>query len=161
MKINDSYLARRRFLCGMLGGGAAALGTGVGLPLVAYVGNLQEAPLPEWLEIEKADYQLPPGTSRIVMYGPIPALLIQTPAPRSELKVFDAVCTHFDCTVSYKPEENRIYCACHEGYYDLDGNVISGPPPRPLHEFHKRVRDDGKLVIALEKDNLEKAFQDP
>ena len=66
MRINDSYLARRRFLCGMLGGGAAALGTGVGLPLVAYVGNLQEAPLPEWLEIDEADYQLTPGTSKIV-----------------------------------------------------------------------------------------------
>jgi nitrite reductase/ring-hydroxylating ferredoxin subunit len=161
MKINDSYVARRRFLCGMLGGGAAALGTGVGLPLVAYVGNLQEAPLPEWLELEAADYQLAPGTSKIITYGRIPALLIQTPGPQSELKIFKAVCTHFDCTVGYKPEENCIFCACHDGYYDLDGRVVSGPPPRPLDEFCKRVRDDGTLVIALEKDNLEKAFQDP
>ena len=37
MKINESYLVRRRFLCGMLGGGAAALGTSVGVPLVAFV----------------------------------------------------------------------------------------------------------------------------
>jgi Rieske Fe-S protein len=160
MKINQSYLARRRFLCGMVGGGAAALGTSVGVPLVAFVGNLREAPLPDRLEIDKADYELAPGTAKIVMYGPIPALLIQTPEPDSELRVFDATCTHFDCTVTYVPEENRILCACHDGYYKIDGRVEAGPPPRPLRKFEHRFHD-GKLVIALEKENLEETSQDP
>ena len=79
------------------------LGAGVGVPLVAYVGNLRDAPLPDFLEIDEADYDLAPGTAKIVMYGPIPALLLQTPEPDSELRVFDATCTHFDCTVSYAP----------------------------------------------------------
>lgn len=159
MKINESYLARRRFLCGMLGGGAAGLGISAGVPLVAYVGNLREEPPPEWMEIEKDDYELAPGTSKIVMYGRIPTLLIKTPGPESELKVFVAICTHFDCTVSYQAENNQIFCACHDGYYDIDGRVISGPPPRDLREFYHRLRDD-TLVIALEKENLEKAFQE-
>ncbi|NQT14356.1 MAG: Rieske (2Fe-2S) protein [Planctomycetes bacterium] len=159
MKINQSYLARRRFLSGMLGGGAAALGASVAVPLVGYVGNLKEAPPPEWMEIEKTDYALAPGTSKLVMYGHIPALLIQTREPGSELRVFDATCTHFDCTVRYVPEEDHILCACHEGYYRVDGSVISGPPPRPLRKFWHRLHN-GKLVIALEKENLEKAFQD-
>jgi Rieske Fe-S protein len=160
MKIDESYIVRRRFLCGMLGGGAAALGVSVGLPIIPYAGNLREQPPPPFLEIEQADYDLPPGASRIIMYGRIPALLIKTPGPDSELRVFDATCTHFDCTVSYRADENRIFCACHEGYYDIDGRVISGPPPRPLREFHTRFRD-GRLVIALEKENLEEAFRQP
>ena len=86
MKINESYLARRRFLCGMVGGGAAALGAASAVPLVAYVGNLRDEPLPDSLVLEQADYELAPGTSKIVMYGRIPALLIQTPEPESELE---------------------------------------------------------------------------
>ena len=85
--------------------------------------------------------------------------MLKTPEPGSVLRVFVATCTHFDCTVGYLPDENRIFCACHEGYYDLDGRVLSGPPPRPLQEFHQRFRD-AKLVLALEKDNLDRAFLD-
>ncbi len=153
MKIDDSYLARRRFLCGMLGGGAVALGASVGVPLVGYVGNLREDPPPKSMEIEKAVYQLAAGTSRKLMYGPITALLIQTPGPESILKVFVATCTHLDCPVGYDRKRNRIFCPCHEGYYHVDGRVMSGPPPRPLQEFHRRFRE-GKLIIALQEENL-------
>ena len=93
------------------------------------------------------------------MYGPIRALLIQTREPRSVLRVFVAICTHLDCPVGYAPTENRIFCPCHEGYYGVDGKVISGPPPRRLREFHHQFHGD-KLIIALEMENLEKAFQD-
>ncbi len=160
MKINHSYLARRRFLCGMIGGGAAALGTGMGVPLVGYVGNLREEPPPDWLDIEKADYELAPGTSKTLMYGHIPVLLFKTPdaEPDSLPRVFSATCTHFDCTVVYDAAQNRIVCHCHDGFYHVDGSVDSGPPPRPLPKFFCRVRDDGTLVIAMEKENLEKAF---
>ncbi len=90
----------------------------------------------------------------MLKYGRIPVLLINT--PNNELKVFQAVCTHFDCTVGYLEAENMIFCACHEGYYDVDGQVVSGPPPRPLRALFW-TRDGDKLTIALEKENLEKA----
>jgi len=159
MKIEESYVARRNFLCGMLGGGAAALGAGATGPLACYVGNLRREPPPDFFEIQKADYDLPPGGSRMMMYAEtrIPVLIIRTPPPQSELKVFVATCTHFDCTVDYKKDEKCIFCACHEGYYDLDGRVLSGPPPEPLRKFHTKFRGD-TLIIALEKENLEKAF---
>ena len=159
MKINDSYVARRRFLCGMLGGGAAVLGTGVGLPLVPYVANLQEEPLPESMALERADFELAPGASKKLMYGPVTALLIQTPGARSVLKVFVAICTHLDCPVGYDAAENQIVCPCHEGFYRVDGSVISGPPSKSLREFHHRFHD-GRLIIALEKENIEKAIGD-
>ena len=152
MKIEESYLARRRFLGGMLGGGAAALGSGMAVPLACYMGNLREEPPPAFLEIEKADYDLPPGKAKMLMYGRIHALLIKT--PENELKVFVANCTHFGCTVGFQEEENRIFCACHKGYYDLEGQVLSGPPPEPLRRFHWKIQDE-TLVIALEKENLE------
>jgi Rieske Fe-S protein len=107
------------------------------------------------MEINPENYKLKPGTSKLMMYGSIPALLVVD--PEGELKTFVALCTHFDCTVMYKADENRIFCACHEGYFDLDGNVLAGPPPAPLREFYKTYKND-QLIIALEKENLEKAF---
>ena len=52
--------------------------------------------------------------------------------PDGQFRAFSAVCTHLDCTVQYKADTSQIWCACHNGLYDLSGNVVSGPPPRPL-----------------------------
>ena len=39
-------------------------------------------------------------------------------------RAFDAVCTHVQCTVEYRPAENDIFCNCHNGVYDLNGRNI-------------------------------------
>src|SRR3990167_9529240 len=62
-------------------------------------------------------------------FGGTPCLLIKT--PEDEVKAFNAICTHTDCTVEYRPDEGCIFCACHNGIYNLDGQNVSGPPPRP------------------------------
>lgn len=156
MKIDESYLARRRFLCGMIGGGVAAMGTGMLSPLVQFAGNLRAAPPPEFLAIERTDYELPPGKSKMIPYGHIPVLLLQPADASSPLRAFVASCTHLNCTVSYQEEKKCIFCACHGGVFDLDGRVVSGPPPSPLRQLFTKF-SNGKLILALEKDNLEKA----
>jgi Rieske Fe-S protein len=156
VKIDDSYLARRRFLGCMLGGGVTAMAAGTVVPLIEYTGDFHPTPPPDFLVVEKADYELPPGKAKMVLYGHIPALLLQPLETGSPLKVFVATCTHLNCTVSYQEAENRIHCACHDGNYDTEGRVVSGPPPRPLQQFFTKFSNE-KLIIALEKDKLEKA----
>jgi Rieske Fe-S protein len=156
VKINESCLARRRFLCSMLGSGAAALGAGAALPLIQYTGNFRQEPPPDFLALEESECELAPGTAKMVMYGRIPAMLLKSKDAPSELRIFVATCTHLNCTVHYVAEKDCIFCACHEGYYDNRGQVVSGPPPEPLRPFYSK-RQKGKLVIALEKENLEKA----
>ena len=156
MRIRHSYVARRRFLCGMLGGGVAAMGGTVAGPVASYVGNFRSEPPPEFAVYVPADYDVAPGQSTILRYGPLPVLVLRTPEPEKALRIFVATCTHLDCIVAYKPEEDCIFCACHEGRFDLAGRVLSGPPPAPLRALHHRFRGD-KLVLALEKQNLDKA----
>jgi cytochrome b6-f complex iron-sulfur subunit len=141
----------------MLAGGTVAMVSGAAVPLLSYLGNLREEPPPPFLRLSHAQWDLPPGTSKMVRYGPIPALLIRTPEPDAALRVFVATCTHFDCIVGYRGQENQISCACHGGIYDVDGTVLGGPPPRPLRPFHFRLKQ-GDLWIALEEENLEKAL---
>jgi Rieske Fe-S protein len=80
----------------------------------------------------------------VFKFGSRPGLLIRT--PDGELRAFSAVCTHLDCTVQYKSDTSQIWCACHNGFYDLHGNVVSGPPPRPLETLAVNQRGDEVVV---------------
>jgi len=88
--------------------------------------------------------EVPIDSGRIFRFGDSPAILIRT--PEGELKSFSAVCTHLQCTVQYVPGKRHIFCACHNGTYDLTGRVISGPPPRPLEEY--KVVEQGEDIIV-------------
>jgi Rieske Fe-S protein len=71
-----------------------------------------------------------------------------------DLRAFNAVCTHVDCTVKYRRESGDIYCACHEGIYDLNGRNVSGPPPRPLESFAVALRGEpGQEEIVISRQN--------
>src|SRR5574341_498527 len=56
------------------------------------------------------------------------------------------VCTHLGCLVDYQKDRKRLLCPCHAGVYDLSGNVVSGPPPRPLPKFPLRVEGDSIII---------------
>ena len=73
-------------------------------------------------------------------------LLFRTPA--GELKALTAKCTHLDCTVQYRLERSDIWCACHNGTYDLKGTNVAGPPPRPLKPLEVNVRGE-KITLKL------------
>jgi Rieske Fe-S protein len=125
-----SPISRREFIKlvnkGLVATGAAA----VVAPILAYFypNNLQETP-DEPIYVCNAD-QLLPGESRTVSYGRYPALIINTP---EGLRAFSAVCTHFACIVKWDATQGKIYCPCHDGYFDpLNGQVVSGPPPLGL-----------------------------
>lgn len=85
-----------------------------------------------------------PNSGMLFKFGSRPGLLIRT--PEGELQAFNAICTHLDCTVQYKPDTAQIWCACHNGLYDLAGNVVSGPPPRPLERLTVNQRGDDVVV---------------
>jgi cytochrome b6-f complex iron-sulfur subunit len=88
--------------------------------------------------------ELPNDSAKIFRFGESPAIVVR--AVDGKLKSFSAVCTHLDCTVQYVPGKNHFLCACHNGKYDLNGRVISGPPPRPLQEY--KVSEDGENIIV-------------
>jgi cytochrome b6-f complex iron-sulfur subunit len=86
-----------------------------------------------------------PNSGRVVPFGSRPAIVVRTPA--GELRAFSATCTHLDCTVQYRSDLQRIWCACHNGQYDLNGRNIAGPPPRPLETYDVNLKDD-EIVIT-------------
>ena len=88
---------------------------------------------------------LKPNSGRLVPFGAEPAIVVRLAS--GELRAFTAVCTHLTCTVQYRPDLQQIWCACHNGHYDLNGRNVSGPPPRPLRAYDVNVNGD-ELVIS-------------
>lgn len=56
------------------------------------------------------------------------------------------ICTHLGCRVRWIPDRAEFYCPCHNGVFDRAGQVVSGPPPRPLDRFETRV-ENGQIYI--------------
>jgi len=92
---------------------------------------------------------LKPNSAAIFKFGTRPGILIRTAT--GELRAFSAICTHLNCTVQYKEDEQHIWCACHGGYFDLNGINIAGPPPRPLEQYAVNLSGDD---VVVSKENL-------
>ena len=76
-----------------------------------------------------------------------PAILVRF--SDTEVVAFSQKCTHLGCVVYYEADEERWHCPCHAGNFEArTGNVISGPPTRPLGRIELEVRGDG-MIWAL------------
>jgi Rieske Fe-S protein len=89
--------------------------------------------------------ELKPNEGKIFRFGSKPGLLIRT--EDGEYHALSATCTHLNCTVQYKGDRKQIWCACHNGYYDLAGRNVAGPPPRPLEVYRVNVAN-GEIVVS-------------
>lgn len=137
---------RRGFLNWFLGTSAGAFLLAVLYPVGRYlippaVGESAAATVTLPIKPE----EVKPNSGQIFKFGSRPGILIRTPA--GELRAFSAVCTHLNCTVQYRPDLNHIWCACHNGHFDLTGRNIGGPPPRPLEVYIVNARGN-QIVVS-------------
>jgi cytochrome b6-f complex iron-sulfur subunit len=88
--------------------------------------------------------EVKPNSGQIFKFGSQAGIVLRT--PQGDLRAFSAICTHLACIVQYRPDLQHIWCACHNGHYDLNGRNIAGPPPRPLAPYQVNVR--GKQVVV-------------
>lgn len=58
------------------------------------------------------------------------------------------VCTHLGCRVRWISAREQFYCPCHDGIFDKEGNVVSGPPPRPLDRYEVKVENDQLFILG-------------
>ncbi len=137
---------RRNFLDVLIGAAGATLTGLIVYPVARYLVP-PKAPEAATRRVTAAKKdEVPPGGFKIFPFGGEPGILIRT--PDGQYRAFSAVCTHLGCTVQYKASDKAIWCACHNGVYDLEGRNVSGPPPRPLTPF---VVHDAGGEITVEK----------
>jgi Rieske Fe-S protein len=77
-----------------------------------------------------------PGTSLNFNYPGDEDSAILIRAKDGSFHAFGQKCTHLSCPVHYSKERDRLECPCHEGGFSATtGEVLYGPPPRPLDEI--------------------------
>lgn len=140
-------MTRKRFIDWWLGTSAGGFLIAVLYPVGRYIipPEVPESSVNSVIVPFGAD-DLAPNSGRIFKFGNRPGLLVKTPG--GELRAFSARCTHLDCTVQYREDLNHIWCACHNGHFDLNGKNIAGPPPEPLPSFGVNQRGD-QIVVSL------------
>jgi Rieske Fe-S protein len=67
----------------------------------------------------------------------------------TEVIAISAGCTHLGCIVTWDEDQNIFKCPCHDGRYDSEGRVISGPPPAPLKRHQAKI-EDGKILLSTQ-----------
>jgi len=152
-------ISRRDFIkvtTGIVGG---LVGLAIGLPTVAYLlspslrtsednsmidlGPLEKFPIGIPTKFEFTRTRVNGWERTATNYG-----LYVVRRINNEVRVFSDICTHLGCRVSWHPDQEHYISPCHDGHFDLLGNVVSGPPPRPLDEFVTHI-ENGYLVVSL------------
>lgn len=142
--MSQEKISRRDFINYILGGGFLAFLASAAYPLFRYITPPKGVETAVSSVVAAKVGELPTNSGKIFKFGDKPGILIN--APNGELLAFNAVCTHLNCTVQYDSQASHIWCACHNGHFDLNGKVISGPPPRPLEKYKVNVRGEDILV---------------
>ena len=155
----DRNLGRRDFIKATMAFVGGLIGAALGIPAVAYSisPSLRAESRDAWVNLGPLDgyprnvptlFQftrtVENGWEKTAMsYG---VFVLRGEGPR--VRVFSNICTHLGCRVAWHPDLQNYVSPCHDGHFDILGNVVSGPPPRPLDEFHTRVQA-GALYLQL------------
>jgi cytochrome b6-f complex iron-sulfur subunit len=138
---------RRKFIDFFLGG--SLIGTVIAFlyPIISYLLPTKQIEVVIKKITAAKLGELAPNTSKIFKFGTSPGILINT--SDGELRAFSAICTHLTCTVMFESDTGTILCPCHNGRFDLSGNVISGPPPAPLESYNVEI--SGEDIVVSKK----------
>jgi menaquinol-cytochrome c reductase iron-sulfur subunit len=150
---------RRNFLSFAIWGIGTLISAGMGIPAIAFIIGpaINRSNTQEWIRL-----------------GPISKIELRTPTlfkftiqrksgwivNEEEVSVYTLtdngrdfvamsnICSHLGCRVRWISEQEQFFCPCHNGIFDKEGKVVSGPPPRPLDRFDVKVEDDQLFILG-------------
>lgn len=138
---------RRRFLWWLVVLSGAITAAGITVPIIGYLlPPTQEAKGYTGPTAVGSVADFPPNSGKVVPVAGKPVIVVNTMS--DGLRAYSAICTHLGCIVKWHPDQQLIISPCHNGIFNpVNGNVISGPPPRPLPAYEWAVKD-GKVYVG-------------
>jgi menaquinol-cytochrome c reductase iron-sulfur subunit len=149
----NETIDRREFL----GTATVAIGgfisLGIGVPAVVYVVSpaLQDSAEQDWIQlgsVSKVEIDTPTlfkttierQTGWIISQQEV-SVYVLTDNGR-DFVAMSNICTHLGCRVRWIADQRQFFCPCHNAAFDEAGNVVNGPPPRPLDRYEVKVEND-------------------
>lgn len=156
---DDQRINRKNFMSLATWSIGGLISLGIGIPAIAYIvgPTLSSTTTQDWIRlgpISKVELKTPTlfkftiqrKTGWIVNEEEI-SVYILTDNGRDFIAMSN-ICTHLGCRVRWISEKGEFFCPCHNGVFDKQGNVVSGPPPRPLDRYEVKVEDDQIFVLG-------------
>ena len=154
-------ISRRNFIKGMTAMVGELIVTVIGAPTIAYLIDpaLRESAKEAWIPIGKLEDMLvgkptPFSFTRVQVNGwertstSHGGYVIRKSEDPNDLLILNSKCTHLSCTVNWSENDQVYLCPCHDAKFSKQGEVLDGPPPRPLDHFTEfRVTEAGVLEI--------------
>ncbi len=157
--MTDKEITRREFIKGTVTAIGGLIGAVIAIPSIVYLlspalqakedtdlielGSLENYPIGLPTRFETTRTKVNGWERTAINYG-----LFVVRKNDSEVRVFSDICTHLGCRVSWHADQKNYISPCHDGHFDIVGNVVSGPPPRPLDEYITKI-ENGNLFVQL------------
>jgi cytochrome b6-f complex iron-sulfur subunit len=131
----ESDIGRRRFLNWFLGTSFGALLAAMVYPVARFLSppEIETSATNEADAGVASDPEFIEKGYKIVRFGSEPVIVVRL--SETDFRAFSAVCTHLACIVEYSKSRQQIACNCHNAQFNLQGQVVGGPPPKPLAPF--------------------------
>jgi menaquinol-cytochrome c reductase iron-sulfur subunit len=155
----SSIMSRRKFMRSAIGAIGGFIGAAMTIPAVAYIVGpaLQRNQQQEWIRLGSASKveigtptlfktKIEKQTGWIVNETELTFYVI-TDDGRNYVAMSN-ICTHLGCRVRWIADERQFFCPCHNAIFDEDGNVATGPPPRPLDRYEVKVEEDQLFILG-------------
>ena len=155
---NPHQVSRRDFIKGTTAVIGGLIGALIGIPSIAFllspavksqgesdavIGPLANYPVGIPTRFDFTQTKVNGWERTVTNYG-----LYVVRKSENEVRVFSDVCTHLGCRVTWHEDQAHYISPCHDGQFGILGDVISGPPPRPLDEFVTKI-EGGELFVQL------------
>ncbi len=135
-------MTRRRFLTFTFAG-ATAIGLGaIAAPMARFAYPIVPEEVFAKVKVASKSQLTPLSEGVSFDYQEIPSQLIQL--DEENYAAYSLVCTHLGCIVKWVARDAQFFCPCHAGIFSPEGEVLAGPPPRPLT----------KLIVAVEGSDI-------
>lgn len=144
-QVMDQPVSRRGLLkYVLLAVSATATAGGIAAPIIAYLWPPKQGAAAAGGPVAVAAVaDLPVGKGQVYSVANKPVIVIHT---ADGFHALSAVCTHLGCIVFWNEQRSVVACPCHAGFFNVNGSVISGPPPAPLAEYQVQVQGDQIFV---------------
>jgi Rieske Fe-S protein len=153
-------LNRRDFMKTATGAIAGLITVGMAIPAVAYIVGpaLKKNETEEWIALGSASKveigtptlfktKIERQTGWILNVSEVSVYVVTEDG--REYVAMSNTCTHLGCRVRWITDQDQFFCPCHNATFDKDGQVVAGPPPRPLDRYEVKVEDDQLFIKGV------------
>ncbi len=161
----SNQISRRDFIkvtTGVIGGVITAV---LGVPAIAYlvdpafragakdawfpVGKLEEIPVGKPSPFAFTRTQVNGWERTATNYG---GFILRKSDDPNDIFILSSRCTHLGCQVNWNEAAQAYICPCHDAKFDIKGQVLDGPPPKPLNQYDEfKVDEQGVLLIHVKE----------